>query len=491
MTVLSAQCFWFILLLQLIEYSKPCADIVFVLYGSNTVKQEFEQMINMANDVAKQFDIEKKGHRVAILEFSSKAILSKWLRYPFDRIKTNDEMEKVIKNLPYIHGTADTGRALGVVIHEFLPHRRPGSPFLVFVITNGYYRDSKEAQHNAASLIAKPNVQLFVATASKLHNMRGLSLLVNNNSSHILTNMNSQIISLSILKPYSECFGLKTSFIKKKVTSSLTATNNTFTTLSFITTAIKHRINGQKNLKSAKLLQDLGSKNETAAKFNFRSARFVDIPVNIATPSTIFTTTNRNIPAKANIKSDLFKCLLDVVFLMDFSGGTSDKRDTYIDFVSTLIRSINLDQTSAHVAAIYYSGPKRARTQFHLRKHSTTEEAIKDLHQTPLNGGTTRTGEAIYYAISEFDEKFGARNGAKKMMIIFTDGYSQDDTTEASQAARSKGIELKVVSVEDENIPPDTKQIIAITGDPSDTYSSKDFKKLQSLFDEYSRRCKL
>ncbi|CAG9532972.1 unnamed protein product [Cercopithifilaria johnstoni] len=422
MTMSSAQCFWFILLFQTIEHSKSCVDIVFVLDGSGSVKQEFEQMISMTNDVAKQFDIEKKGHRIAILEFSSKAILTKWLRYPFDQIKTNDEMEKVIQNLSHIRGTTDTGRALGVVLHEFLPQARPGSPFLVFVITDGYYRDSEEAQRNVARLVAKPNVQLFVATVSKLHNI-------------------------------------------------------------------------MKNLKKAKPSQKLGSKNETPAKLNFRSVRFVDIRSirtnnistnNIATLSAISTRTTRNIPVKMKIKPE---CLLDVVFLMDFSGGASDKRDIYIDYVSNLIRSLNLNQTSAHVAAIYYSGPKRARTQFHLRKHSTAEEAIKDLHQTPSNGGTTHTGEAIYYAINEFDEKFGARKDARKMMIIFTDGHSQDDTTGASQAAHSRGIELKAVYVEDENVPPDTKQIIAITGDPSDTCSSKDFKKLQSLFDEYSRRC--
>ncbi|CAG9532973.1 unnamed protein product [Cercopithifilaria johnstoni] len=479
MTMSSAQCFWFILLFQTIEHSKSCVDIVFVLDGSGSVKQEFEQMISMTNDVAKQFDIEKKGHRIAILEFSSKAILTKWLRYPFDQIKTNDEMEKVIQNLSHIRGTTDTGRALGVVLHEFLPQARPGSPFLVFVITDGYYRDSEEAQRNVARLVAKPNVQLFVATVSKLHNMRGLLILVNNDSSHIVM----QNASRNILKPYSECFGLKTSFIQKK------------TTLPFIPIATKRRINEMKNLKKAKPSQKLGSKNETPAKLNFRSVRFVDIRSirtnnistnNIATLSAISTRTTRNIPVKMKIKPE---CLLDVVFLMDFSGGASDKRDIYIDYVSNLIRSLNLNQTSAHVAAIYYSGPKRARTQFHLRKHSTAEEAIKDLHQTPSNGGTTHTGEAIYYAINEFDEKFGARKDARKMMIIFTDGHSQDDTTGASQAAHSRGIELKAVYVEDENVPPDTKQIIAITGDPSDTCSSKDFKKLQSLFDEYSRRC--
>uniref|UniRef100_A0A158Q887 VWFA domain-containing protein n=1 Tax=Elaeophora elaphi TaxID=1147741 RepID=A0A158Q887_9BILA len=484
----------FILLLQIIEYAKPCADIVLVLDGSGSIKQQFERMINMANDVAKQFDIEKKGHRVAILEFSSTAIISKWLRYPFDRIKTNDEMKKVIQNLPHIRRTTHAGRALGVVLQEFLPQRRPGSPFLVFVITDGYYRDSKEAQQNVANLAAKPNVQLFAATFSKLNNMRGLLLLVNNDSSHIIANTNSQDSSWNALKPFSECLGLKTSIIPKKLISSSTATNNTSITTSSITAAIKHQLNEQRNLKNAKLSQDLVLKNDTFGKFPPRSARFVGTPsiraINNATQSIAHhtTATTRNIPVKSDIKPE---CLLDVVFLMDFSGGTSDKRNIYIDLVSNLIRSLNLNQTSAHVAAIYYSGPKRARTQFHLRKHSTTEEAIKDLHQAPSNGGTTRTGEAIYYAINEFDEKFGARKGARKMMIIFTDGYSQDDTTEASQAAHSKGIELKVVSVEDENLPPDMQQIIAIAGDASDTYSSKDFKKLQSHFDEYSRRCKL
>ncbi|VDN94667.1 unnamed protein product [Brugia pahangi] len=231
MTMSSAQCFWFIFLLQAIEYSKPCADIIFVLDGSGSVKQQFKQMTNMASDIAKQFDIDKKEHRIAILEFSSKTILSKWLRYPFDRIKTNNDMEEVIQNLPHIHGTTDTGRALGIVLQEFFPQHRPGLLLLVFIITDGYYRDSEEVKQNVANLVAKPNVQLFVATASRLHNIQGLLLLVNNDTSHIIINTNFLNNSRNILRPYSECFGLKSSFIKKNVTSLATAIT-------------KHRING-------------------------------------------------------------------------------------------------------------------------------------------------------------------------------------------------------------------------------------------------------
>nr|CRZ24296.1 Bm2462 [Brugia malayi] len=371
----------------------------------------------MASDIAKQFDIDKKEHRIAILEFSSKTILSKWLRYPFDRIKTNNDMEKVIQNLPHIHGTTDTGRALGIVLQEFFPQHRPGLLLLVFIITDGYYRDSEEVKQNVANLVAKPNVQLFVATASRLHNM-------------------------------------------------------------------------QRNVpKTKKHFQDLRPKGDTLSEFAFRPIHFVSASsvrtANVSSSAVMSTTSTKDV---VNIKPG---CLFDVVFLMDFSGGVSDKRDIYIDYVSILIRSLDLNRTAVHVAAIYYSGPKRARTLFHLRKHSRAENAIKDLQRAPSNGGTTRTGEAIYYATNEFNEKFGARKDARKMIIIFTDGHSQDNPTEASRTARNKGIELKAVSIEDENIPPDTNQIIAITGDPSDAYSSKNFNKLQSFFDEYSRRCKL
>lgn len=44
-------------------------------------------MINVASKVAAQFDIQNKGHRVAVLEYSGRAILSKWLQYRFDSIQ--------------------------------------------------------------------------------------------------------------------------------------------------------------------------------------------------------------------------------------------------------------------------------------------------------------------------------------------------------------------------------------------------------------------
>ena len=42
----------------------------------------------------------------------------------------------------------------------------------------------------------------------------------------------------------------------------------------------------------------------------------------------------------------------------------------------------------------------------------------------PLSG-TTRTREAMLHAKREFERKFGGREKADRVMIVFTDGYSQ------------------------------------------------------------------
>ncbi|VDN29912.1 unnamed protein product, partial [Gongylonema pulchrum] len=244
-----------ILLLQAVRIVNSCADVVFVLDGSASVKEHFQQMIDVASELAMQFDVENKGYQIAILEYSGKAILPKWLDYHFGSIRTNEALKTVIKNLPHMRGAADTGRALGIVLHEYLRSRRPGLPFIVFTITDGYYRDPEEVLKNVLSLATQPNVQLFAATASKRHNRNPIR-------------ESSEMIA--------------------------------------------------------------------------RSARYAPTIVESTTIQT--TTSIKTHEDNLSIKP---ACLLDVVFLMDFSDGASDKRQTYIDLVSALTSALNLGQTSA------------------------------------------------------------------------------------------------------------------------------------------------
>ncbi|EPB68799.1 hypothetical protein ANCCEY_12109 [Ancylostoma ceylanicum] len=78
-------------------------------------------------------------------------------------------------------------------------------------------------------------------------------------------------------------------------------------------------------------------------------------------------------------------------------------------------------------------------------------------------GGTTRTGEAIHYALKEFhNKKHGARKYARKFIVVFTDGYSQEDPSPAAEAARTDGVIMLAVAVDDK-LKPNEEELVEIT----------------------------
>ncbi|VDM61078.1 unnamed protein product [Angiostrongylus costaricensis] len=87
----------------------------------------------------------------------------------------------------------------------------------------------------------------------------------------------------------------------------------------------------------------------------------------------------------------------------------------------------NTFNSDVKVSLIKYSGPGRTETLFHLDKHKKKDNLIEELFHNEATGGTTRTGEAIRYAVKEFaNPKHGARKNAQKFIVVFTDGYSQE-----------------------------------------------------------------
>ncbi|ETN84182.1 von Willebrand factor type A domain protein [Necator americanus] len=97
----------------------------------------------------------------------------------------------------------------------------------------------------------------------------------------------------------------------------------------------------------------------------------------------------------------------------------------------------------------------------------------RELFRMEPTGGTTRTGEAIQYAVKEFEnKKHGARKNARKFVVVFTDGYSQEgaipedlieeDPSAAAEAARAEGVVMIAVAVDDK-LKPNEEELMEIT----------------------------
>jgi hypothetical protein len=61
-------------------------------------------------------------------------------------------------------------------------------------------------------------------------------------------------------------------------------------------------------------------------------------------------------------------------------------------------------------------------------KYKEKEEISKAINEVSFLGGTTATNDALILADTEVEEARGARPGvAEPIVIVFTDGYSQQD----------------------------------------------------------------
>ncbi|KAJ1348211.1 hypothetical protein KIN20_003465 [Parelaphostrongylus tenuis] len=198
---------------------------------------------------------------------------------------------------------------------------------------------------------------------------------------------------------------------------------------------------------------------ETHTGFRTLTARPTTTRITIAsriTTTTKPTTTTQRVP---------IGCVADVIFLMDFSDSNGNNSKHYLDVAAATVGKLPIASNAVRVALIRYSGPGRTETLFHLDKHKRKDNLIEELlHNEETTGGTTRTGEAIRHAIKEFSNpKHGARKNAQKVIVVFTDGYSQDDPATAVDEARRASITMLVVAIRDTLVPPNEEELAVIT----------------------------
>jgi hypothetical protein len=76
----------------------------------------------------------------------------------------------------------------------------------------------------------------------------------------------------------------------------------------------------------------------------------------------------------------------------------------------------------------------------------------------------------MLHAKREFEHKFGGRDKADRILIVFTDGYSQDDPSEVATDFRKERIHVYAVAVEDSELKPNEDQLKVIATDPQVNY---------------------
>uniref|UniRef100_A0A8C9NNF7 Collagen alpha-1(XX) chain n=2 Tax=Carduelinae TaxID=37599 RepID=A0A8C9NNF7_SERCA len=184
-----------------------------------------------------------------------------------------------------------------------------------------------------------------------------------------------------------------------------------------------------------------------------------------------------------------FQCdtpaMTDIVLLVDGSWSIGRNNFKLIkEFLSNLISPFSIAEDKIRVGLSQYSSDPR--TEWDLSAHSTREQLLEAVRNLRYKGGNTFTGLALTHVLEQnLKPDAGARLEAEKLVILLTDGKSQDDANLAAQTLKNLGIEIFAIGVKN----ADEAELRQVASEPLEltVYNVLDFPLLSSLVGKLTR----
>ena len=134
------------------------------------------------------------------------------------------------------------------------------------------------------------------------------------------------------------------------------------------------------------------------------------------------------------------KTQVDLGFVIDGSGSIEmygkGNFKKCLDFVKSLTRAFVISATDTRVGAIVYSS--RSDLQFNFKQYTTQAQIETAINNIKYPGSRTKTGQALTMAK---DQLFNdVRPNVPRVLVVLTDGRSNDDVVKPSEELRNTGI---------------------------------------------------
>ncbi|XP_071146626.1 matrilin-3-like [Mytilus edulis] len=174
--------------------------------------------------------------------------------------------------------------------------------------------------------------------------------------------------------------------------------------------------------------------------------------------------------------------ILDLVFALDSSTSLAPQEfDAAKQFVKSIVDSFEISSDKTQVGVIRFS--TTIDGGFKLNTHTSADGLKKAIDGVQYKSGGTHTAEAIEYAINNlFTTTNGARLGSSKILILVTDGRSENrnETLRQAAAAKAKGISIFAIGV---SAQVDERELNAVASQPTCTHVQilNSFDDLDSL----------
>lgn len=143
-------------------------------------------------------------------------------------------------------------------------------------------------------------------------------------------------------------------------------------------------------------------------------------------------------------------------------------------FLNVMVSKFEIGKESVQVGVVQFSTDPQ--NEFALNTFYDTNqmsEAIDGMQQMEQN---TYIGKALKYLSGQFSPPRG-RSNAPKVIVVITDGESQDEVAGPAKDLRDKGVTIYCIGVVDAN----SEQLRNISGSPNNVYMERNFDALDAL----------
>lgn len=142
----------------------------------------------------------------------------------------------------------------------------------------------------------------------------------------------------------------------------------------------------------------------------------------------------------------------DVYFLVDSSWSMGKENFEHVrHFLYSVIKALHeAGGQKFKFALVQYNS--RPETEFQLNSYPTTQGVLAHVKAMSYRGGGTLTGLGLDFLIrTHLNSASGSRagEGVAQMVVVLTDGRSQDDVSEPAKVLHLAGVEVFTVGVQD------------------------------------------
>lgn len=171
--------------------------------------------------------------------------------------------------------------------------------------------------------------------------------------------------------------------------------------------------------------------------------------------------------------------MADIVFIVDESGSIQTENFQLVRaFLHSIASGLQINESRVRVGIVTYN--ETAKAQVYLNTLKTKADLLNFINILPYSGGGTNTGAALNFTREQmFTEKRGSRRGLQKVVVVITDGKSQDSVSEAAVLLRRSGVSIYAIGIKDAN----ENELFRIASHPpsSHIFNLKSFTDLKPL----------